>query len=154
MECPELNDGMSFGACVITSDCAGVELGSAGGCGQGSLCCSTGCGTLCKEGVTPTPLCPAVKSKAQSGGLLGAYIPQCEEDGMFSAVQCHEGSCWCVDTQTGQATSGASGPGVVPQCSSTTPSPTPSGKAELVFGSRRNKVMRLHIVVMASTRRL
>ena len=33
------------------------------------------------------------------GGIVGAFVPQCEEDGSYSKVQCHgsTGYCWCVD---------------------------------------------------------
>ena len=32
-------------------------------------------------------------------GIVGAFVPQCEEDGSYSKVQCHgsTGYCWCVD---------------------------------------------------------
>ena len=31
--------------------------------------------------------------------LLGAFMPQCNEDGTYKEVQCHgsTGYCWCVD---------------------------------------------------------
>ena len=31
--------------------------------------------------------------------LLGAFMPQCNEDGSYKEVQCHgsTGYCWCVD---------------------------------------------------------
>jgi hypothetical protein len=37
--------------------------------------------------------------EVRDSGLLGAYEPQCEEDGTFSKVQCHGsiGQCWCAD---------------------------------------------------------
>ena len=75
-------------------------------CDPGKLCCFNGCSPVCTTGITPTPLCPAVKLKATNGssGLLGAYVPQCKENGEFSRIQCHEGYCWCVDGQTGKAT--------------------------------------------------
>ena len=97
------------------------------------MCCSNGCGVVCKDSVSPSPLCPAVKAKAmnESSGLLGAYIPQCEEDGTFSHVQCHEGMCWCVECKTGKAKSEPVGPGVLPECTTAAttmvPSPSPSG---------------------------
>ncbi|XP_046859521.1 serine protease inhibitor Kazal-type 5-like isoform X17 [Xenia sp. Carnegie-2017] len=38
---------------------------------------------------------------AKSNGtlLIGSFVPQCEEDGSYSDVQCHPstGYCWCVD---------------------------------------------------------
>ena len=102
MECPETNSDL-MGTCLTDDPC--LPEGN-GDCGSGKLCCSNGCGVVCKTGIVPTPLCPAVKSKAQnmSSGLVGAYIPQCEESGDFSQIQCHEGYCWCVDSQTGKAT--------------------------------------------------
>lgn len=38
------------------------------------------------------------------GPLIGAYIPQCDKNGAFSAMQCHAstGHCWCVDLNTGK----------------------------------------------------
>ena len=35
---------------------------------------------------------------------MGAYIPQCDENGNFTSLQCHgsTGMCWCVDTKTGK----------------------------------------------------
>lgn len=40
-------------------------------------------------------------------GLLGAYKPQCAEDGKFQKVQCHSstGHCWCAHPVTGEKTS-------------------------------------------------
>lgn len=38
--------------------------------------------------------------------LVGAYSPQCNEDGTWVQLQCHGsiGYCWCVDTETGEKT--------------------------------------------------
>ena len=103
LECPE-TDPQGMGVCVNDDVC--LEDGT-GDCGEGRLCCSNGCGSVCMDGVTPSPLCSAVRESTlnESDGLLGVYVPQCEEDGTFSLVQCHEGSCWCADGETGEATS-------------------------------------------------
>lgn len=39
-------------------------------------------------------------------GLVGAYSPQCNEDGTWVKLQCHGsiGYCWCVDSNTGEKT--------------------------------------------------
>ncbi|XP_019849112.1 PREDICTED: kielin/chordin-like protein isoform X2 [Amphimedon queenslandica] len=100
MSCPAID---KRGACIIEAACAENADTT---CDSGKLCCSNGCGTVCTTGLLPSPLCTAVKLKAtnSSSGLLGAYIPQCKENGDFSEIQCHEGYCWCVDVKTGKAT--------------------------------------------------
>lgn len=37
--------------------------------------------------------------------MLGAYRPHCDQDGLFTEIQCHEHYCWCVETDTGRPTS-------------------------------------------------
>ena len=103
-----------FGACVIEETCS--SSGSQKCSSPSQLCCTNGCGgQVCTEGVLPTPLCTTTREKAlnKSQGLLGALIPQCEADGSFSAMQCFEGSCWCVNTTTGESTSALAAPGLL-----------------------------------------
>ena len=60
------------------------------------------------------PLCPALRST--SGGI-GAFVPQCEDDGSFSSVQCwgSTGYCWCVESTSGRpVTEGIRG--IEPEC--------------------------------------
>ena len=40
---------------------------------------------------------PCLDAVANSTGLLGEFIPQCEEDGSYSPLQCwgSTGYCWC-----------------------------------------------------------
>ena len=44
-------------------------------------------------------LTPCEQAQLNSTGLIGEYIPQCEEDGSFASTQCwaSTGYCWCVD---------------------------------------------------------
>ncbi|XP_032235803.2 uncharacterized protein LOC5510701 isoform X2 [Nematostella vectensis] len=56
----------------------------------------------CTSGLTR---CQRSYLEAQSRGpLIGAYIPQCDKDGRYSALQCHgsTGYCWCVNPETGE----------------------------------------------------
>ncbi|XP_046859506.1 neurogenic locus Notch protein-like isoform X3 [Xenia sp. Carnegie-2017] len=65
------------------------------------------CNTQKKLTVVKYGQCAKAKSKcekerdAKSNGtlLIGSFVPQCEEDGSYSDVQCHPstGYCWCVD---------------------------------------------------------
>merc|ERR1712002_416037 len=36
--------------------------------------------------------------------IPGTYVPQCKEDGSYTAMQCHfsTGHCWCVDEKNGR----------------------------------------------------
>ena len=123
LSCPDI-DANQLATCVIEEVC--TEEGN-GDCGEGKLCCSNGCGILCTDGTSPSPLCTAVKAKAEneSNGLLGAYIPSCEDDGSFSQIQCHEGLCWCVDTESGMAITDSVQAGAELNCNTTT-TPTTS----------------------------
>ena len=54
----------------------------------------------------PMP-CQVARDSAPSG-LLGAFIPECKEDGSYKEKQCHgsTGHCWCVD-QSGKEIDGS-----------------------------------------------
>merc|ERR1712013_967416 len=52
-------------------------------------------------------------SRNSASGLLGAFVPECKEDGSYKEKQCHgsTGHCWCVD-QSGKEIDGSKkGPG-------------------------------------------
>jgi hypothetical protein len=55
---------------------------------------------------------------ATNNGLIGAYVPQCEEDGSYSTKQCHgsTGTCWCVDENGKQIEASVTGPGKELDC--------------------------------------
>ena len=99
--CPVFEDGDSeiAGICV-----QGCETHSDCDTDIGELCCSNGCGVTCLLGVYPSPLCSTVRDHLLNHSLIGAYVPQCEEGGGFSPVQCHAstGYCWCAHAQTGE----------------------------------------------------
>ena len=42
---------------------------------------------------------PCLDAVANATGLIGEFIPQCEDDGSYSPIQCwwSTGYCWCVD---------------------------------------------------------
>ena len=102
LECPDLSGNQNAGICE--EDCSdNTECTN-----EGELCCSNGCGTACMEAVLVSPRCSAVRDQVLNGtALIGPYIPQCEDDGNFSPTQCwgSTGSCWCVDTQSGEPVS-------------------------------------------------
>ncbi|CAH1775402.1 unnamed protein product, partial [Owenia fusiformis] len=43
--------------------------------------------------------CLQLQLDVQQRGLLGAYKPDCTENGEFEKIQCHGSVCWCVDKQ-------------------------------------------------------
>uniref|UniRef100_A0A3B3XCC8 Thyroglobulin type-1 domain-containing protein n=1 Tax=Poecilia mexicana TaxID=48701 RepID=A0A3B3XCC8_9TELE len=66
----------------------------------------------------PRTQCEHHRDSAQNTGplgppVVGAYIPECDENGLYVPKQCHDlsGYCWCVDS-SGQERSGTrTGPG-------------------------------------------
>ena len=68
------------------------------------------------------PLTPCEQEQANATGLIGEFVPQCEEDGSFASTQCSgsTGYCWCVD-EYGVEISGTSIPSWqgMPDCAST-----------------------------------
>lgn len=123
LQCPELSTADFFGTCAITNDsCTANEE-----CEDDESCCRSGCGRVCTSANTPSTPCFAIADaifsaidSTSSFGLVGAYIPQCLEDGNFAPVQCHgsTGYCWCVNTLTGEPTSARAGRGERPRCTS------------------------------------
>lgn len=93
--CPESTGTEIAGICSEECD---------DGCSEsGELCCSNGCGHVCMQGVSPSPLCSHLRDQVLNSSLVGAYAPQCEDDGSFTVAQCHAstGYCWCVASDTG-----------------------------------------------------
>ena len=94
--CPPVDDDMA-GTCE-------ERCNNNSDCSAGEMCCSNGCGHVC---MAPMSTCKAIQLTASNHTLIGSYLPQCEEDGSFSRVQCHgsTGYCWCVEPEGGQPVS-------------------------------------------------
>ena len=64
---------------------------------------------------------PCLDAVANTSGLIGEFIPQCEEDGSYSPLQCwaSTGYCWCVDENGNEIAGTSLGPGQgIPSCES------------------------------------
>ena len=64
-------------------------------------------------------LTPCLDAVANATGSIGEYIPQCEEDGSYSPLQCwgSTGYCWCVDEDGNEIPGTSLGPGEgMPNC--------------------------------------
>ena len=62
---------------------------------------------------------PCLDEVANASGLIGEFIPQCEDDGSYSPLQCWSstGYCWCVDENGIEIPGTILGPGQgLPQC--------------------------------------
>jgi hypothetical protein len=62
---------------------------------------------------------PCLDAIANSTGAIGEFIPQCEEDGSYSPMQCwgSTGYCWCVDEYGVEIVGTSLGPGEgLPNC--------------------------------------
>ncbi|UYV78373.1 hypothetical protein LAZ67_16001117 [Cordylochernes scorpioides] len=62
-------------------------------CGDDLKCCSNGCNSVCTTPVFSG--CEQVRSILKSQEEI--FVPSCTSTGEFEPVQCHNGSCWCVD---------------------------------------------------------
>ena len=67
------------------------------------------------------PLTPCQQAQINATGLIGEFIPQCEDDGSYTLTQCwgSTGYCWCVN-EDGTEIPGTSSPSWLgmPDCSS------------------------------------
>ena len=62
---------------------------------------------------------PCLDAVANASGLIGEFIPQCEDDGSYSPTQCwgSTGYCWCVDVNGVEIPGTSLGPGEgIPDC--------------------------------------
>uniref|UniRef100_A0A3B4WGN0 Nidogen 2 n=1 Tax=Seriola lalandi dorsalis TaxID=1841481 RepID=A0A3B4WGN0_SERLL len=110
----QCHSGYEFGydgrTCVDMDECSSSPCHVNARCinGPGSFQCQCqpgyyGDGFYCsQQEVRPKSQCEQHRDSLQSDGfpLYGAFVPQCEEDGQYTPLQCHgsTGHCWCVDS--------------------------------------------------------
>lgn len=102
-QCPDAND--------VPTVCGNSTCSRDADCRDGQACCNSGCDELsfsCTTAIPVRPVCRSLARQRRQDGLLGAFVPSCEEDGSFSEQQCRAGFCWCVDVATGQPVSSGS----------------------------------------------
>ena len=59
-------------------------------------------------------------------GMVGVYIPTCDNDGNYEKLQCHpsNGQCWCVEKMNGKRIDGTTvNPGESIDCETLGPPP-------------------------------
>ncbi|CAI9734988.1 Hypothetical predicted protein [Octopus vulgaris] len=93
--CDECIKYLKEGDRCIPEGMFGIPVASK--CGL-KLVCSRRSGTCIKPLAYTTKTCTQLKSETEGKNLLGAFIPRCETDGTFSAVQCHGSVCYCAHT--------------------------------------------------------
>ncbi|KAK2143935.1 hypothetical protein NP493_4360g00001, partial [Ridgeia piscesae] len=66
----------------------------------------------CEEGKYAKPTGPCHVALARTRPLLGAYVPQCTDDGKYQKRQCHgsTGYCWCVNEDGAEVDGTRKGP--------------------------------------------
>ncbi|XP_052009773.1 nidogen-2-like [Xyrauchen texanus] len=75
----------------------------------------------CDEPVRPKTQCEQHRDSLQggTGGIpqIGAFIPQCDEEGQYRPLQCHgsTGHCWCVDSRGQERVGTRMPPGTPPR---------------------------------------
>ncbi|XP_067311913.1 nidogen-2 isoform X1 [Pseudorasbora parva] len=88
----------------------------------------------CDEPVRPKTQCEQHRDSLQNGDvpLVGAFVPECDEEGQYRRQQCHgsTGHCWCVDSR-GQERAGTRTPPGTPRMNCDEPVP-PTQRPETV----------------------
>ncbi|XP_053488796.1 nidogen-2 [Ictalurus furcatus] len=76
--------------------------------------------TNCDAPERPKTECEQQRHNAQHGAdgvpVLGAFIPECDEEGRYRSQQCHgsTGHCWCVDSRGQERAGTRTAPGTPP----------------------------------------
>ena len=108
MECPNTHTSDLIGTCnsIRLQSCRQDS-----DCSSNQLCCRNGgCGQFCMNAIASTQPCFALRQLltggSPTGGIPGAFIPMCQDDGTFTESQFFgsTGFSWCVNVKTGECT--------------------------------------------------
>ncbi|KAI0222387.1 Papilin [Lamellibrachia satsuma] len=84
------------------------------------------------------PAGPCHVARSRSSGLMGAFVPQCTDDGKFRTLQCHgsTGYCWCVNEAGVEMENTRKGPSEGPvDCDAVKPANDPAGPCHVARSS-------------------
>ncbi|KAB5562577.1 hypothetical protein PHYPO_G00019510 [Pangasianodon hypophthalmus] len=70
----------------------------------------------CDAPERPKTECEQHRDRVQDGAVLGAFMPECDEEGQYRSQQCHgsTGHCWCVDSRGQERAGTRTPPGTPP----------------------------------------
>ncbi|XP_047677663.1 nidogen-2 isoform X3 [Tachysurus fulvidraco] len=99
----------------------------------------------------PKTQCEQHRHSAQHGAdsALGAFIPECDEEGRYRSLQCHgsTGHCWCVDNRGQERVGTRTPPGTQPtDCDAPVHPERPHTQCEQHREAEKSRVNRLDIV--------
>ncbi|KAM9465918.1 nidogen-2 isoform 1-T1 [Clarias gariepinus] len=103
--------------------------------------------TDCNAPERPKTLCEQHRDRAQGRGdalpVLGAFVPQCDEQGQYRSQQCHgsTGHCWCVDSRGQERAGTRTPPGSPPRNCDAPVVPVPTQRPETVCERWRASLM-------------
>ncbi|KAK1793128.1 hypothetical protein P4O66_011534, partial [Electrophorus voltai] len=103
--------------------------------------------TNCEAPERPRTQCEQHRDSLRAGedGLpqVGAFIPQCDEEGHYRQLQCHSstGHCWCVDSRGQERAGTRTPPGTPPTNCEAPVVPVPTARTETVCERWRASLM-------------
>ncbi|KAF5901726.1 nidogen-2 isoform X1, partial [Clarias magur] len=103
--------------------------------------------TDCDAPERPKTPCEQHRDRAQGRGdalsVVGAFVPQCDEQGQYRSQQCHgsTGHCWCVDSRGQERAGTRTPPGSPPRNCDAPVLPVPTQRPESVCERWRASLM-------------
>ncbi|XP_076848526.1 nidogen-2 isoform X2 [Brachyhypopomus gauderio] len=103
--------------------------------------------TNCEAPEHPRTQCEQHRDSLRTGEdglpLVGAFIPQCDEEGHYRPLQCHgsTGHCWCVDSRGQERAGTRTPPGTSPTNCEAPVVPVPTARVDTVCERWRASLM-------------